>query len=344
MKKYTFQKVNYKDLRLIISNMYNLYKSGISILNSFELIDELPLSKEYKSSIPRIKEKLESGESLYSAFKSFENLYPNFFLSMLRIGEETGRLGDILYGLDIYYKKVGLIKSKICSLLMYPALLMSSTIFLAIFLVTVILPIFNDVFIAMDKETTAAINFIMNISEFIKNYPISALIFFVSWLIVIPIIIVIYNRDSLKILVNKISIFKSFKEYISIVLISIIIKSGVSISRGLQYCIDGELIGDLRERFEVINLAVIEGKTLTFAMERSNIFTKYTLTHIRVGEECGNLQEVLKNLEDELFDKLIFEINRGLELISPIMIMIIGGIILSFILIFILPIFDGLIG
>lgn len=324
--------------------MYNLYKSGISILNSFDLIAELPISKEYKNSIARMKDKLERGESLYSAFKGYEDLYPVLFLSMLRIGEETGRLCDILYGLDIYYKKVNLIKKKISSLLIYPVLLIISIFFLAIFLVIFVLPTFNDVFVAMEKETPKAIDFIMDISKFINNYPLLAVIFSIAWFVVIPLIIIRSNIDSIKNLTSKIPIIKNFREYISIVLVSIIIKSGVSLSKGLQYCIDGELVGDLKEKFESINSAVIEGKTLTFAMGKSNIFTKYTLTHIRIGEECGNLQEVLINLEDELFEKLTVDINRSLELISPIMIMVIGGVILSFILIFVLPIFDGLIG
>ena len=86
------------------------------------------------------------------------------------------------------------------------------------------------------------------------------------------------------------------------------------------------------------------GKTfLTLSLENTSIFSKYTLAHIKLGEECGNIESVLNTLEDEIFNKLNLELNNILELIQPITIVFIGGIVLSFILIVILPVFEGLI-
>ena len=78
-------------------------------------------------------------------------------------------------------------------------------------------------------------------------------------------------------------------------------------------------------------------------MMKTQVYTKYTLAHIKLGEECGNLEDVLRNLEEELFVKLIIDSDRILEMVSPMAILFIGGVILSFIMIFIMPVFDGLI-
>ena len=107
---------------------------------------------------------------------------------------------------------------------------------------------------------------------------------------------------------------------------------------------DIDLLGGIKEDFKFINLAILEGKSLTLALEGTSGFSRYTLAHIRLGEECGNLETVLTTLEDELFDRLNTELNRILELIQPITIVFIGGLVISFILIVILPVFEGLIG
>lgn len=339
-----FHRVNYKDLNMIIDNMFNLYKSGIPIFNSFELLEELPLTKEYKESISTIKEELKSGEGLSYAFSCHEGLYPKFFLSMLQVGEETGRLCDVLNGLDIYYKKVNLMQQKIKNSLTYPGILIAATLVLAIFFSIVVIPTFQDVFVAMEKESPKILKLAILLKNFINKSPLLAIIYFTCWIIIIPVILFSYNKEKLTNEIYKIPLIKRFEEYVSVVLLSIIIKSGVSLSRGLEYCMDIDILGGVKEQFNIINLAVMEGKSLTLAMENTSIFTKYTLAHIKLGEECGNLDSVLNSLEKELFDRLNLDVNRSLELISPVIIVFIGVVILTFILIVILPIFEGLIG
>lgn len=344
MKINTLLNISHKNLQIIIGNMFNLYKSGIPIFNSFELIEELPLNKEYKGSIKGIKEEINRGEGLYYAFSKYDRLYPKFFLSMLKVGEETGRLCDVLNGLDLYYKKVNLMKRKLKSSLAYPAILIFASFILVVFFCLFVIPTFQDIFISMGKEVPKVIRIFIFIKIFIDKAPFISVIFFIFWGVIIPFMCIIYNKERLIMLIYKVPLIKRFREYVSIVLLSIIIKSGISLSTGVEYCMDIDLLGGLKEQFKNINLSILEGKTLEVALDKASGFSKYTLAHIKLGEECGNLESILKNLEEELFDRLNLELNRILELIQPTTIVFIGGLVLSFILIVILPIFEGLIG
>lgn len=344
MKINTLLNANHKDLQIIIDNMFNLYKSGIPIFNSFELMEELPLTKEYKKSIKGIKEELKKGEGLYYAFSKHDRLYPKFFLSMLKVGEETGRLGDVLKGLDLYYKKVNLMKRRLKSSLTYPAILVFASLFLVVFFGVFVIPTFQDIFVSMEKEVPKVIEFFILVKRFIDKSPFLALIFFSFWGVIIPSIVILYNKERLMMIIYKIPLIRRFREYVSIVLLSIIIKSGISLSTGLEHCIDVDVLGGIKEQFRVINSDILEGKSLTLALENTSGFTTYTLAHIKLGEECGNLESILSTLEEELFDRLNLELNRILELIQPITIVFIGGLVLSFILIVILPVFEGLTG
>lgn len=336
--------MRYKDLQVIIDNMFNLYKSGIPIFNSFELMEELPLNKEYKESIKGIKEELNKGEGLSYAFSKYDRLYPKFFLSMLKVGEETGRLGDILKGLDLYYKKVNLMKGRLKSSLTYPAILVLASLVLVVFFGLFVVPTFQDIFISMEKEVPKVIEIFINIKILIDKSPFISVMFLCFWGIIIPFIVIIYNKERVMTIIYKVPLIKRFREYVSIVLLSIIIKSGISLSTGLKHCMDIDLLGGIKEQFSVVNLLILEGKALNEALEKTSGFTRYTLAHIKLGEECGNLEDILTNLEEELFDKLNLELNRMLELIQPVTIVFIGGMVMSFILIVILPVFEGLIG
>lgn len=344
MKINTFLNVRHKDLQIIIDNIFNLYKSGIPIFNSFELMEELPLSKEYKESIKGIKEDINKGEALHYAFGKYDKLYPKFFLSMLKVGEETGRLGDVLKGLDLYYKKVNLMKRRLKSSLTYPAILVLASLILVIFFGIFVIPTFQDIFISMEKEIPKVIDIFIKIRIFIDKSPFVSIMFFFFWGIVIPFAVIFYNRERVMTIIYKVPLIKRFREYVLIVLFSIIIKSGISLSTGLELCMDIDLLGDIKEQFRNINSSILEGKSLDVALEKTSDFSKYTLAHIKLGEECGNLDGVLNNLEEELFDKLNLELNRMLELIQPFTIVFIGGLVMSFILIVILPVFEGLIG
>ena len=107
------KKVSYKDLALIAGNISKLYEEGIQLLHIFSLLDELPLKKEYKMLLKEMEIIIRDGGTLRKAFSKGEGLIPIFFLSMVGIGERTGRIVYVLKGLEMYYNKLQYINKTI---------------------------------------------------------------------------------------------------------------------------------------------------------------------------------------------------------------------------------------
>ena len=107
------KKASYRDLALIAGNIGKLYDEGISLLNILNLIDELPLKKEYKVMLKEMEGIIKEGGSLSEGFKRGGALIPSFFNSMVDIGERTGKIVYVLMGLDVIRRIILYHKSQI---------------------------------------------------------------------------------------------------------------------------------------------------------------------------------------------------------------------------------------
>ena len=137
-------KISYGDLTIIAENLGSLYEDGIAIGDGLELLNELPLSKNYKNSITYIRNDILLGKSLSEAFSKFDELYPGLFIGILKVGENSGQLGRTFNKLEMFYSKLGNIKKEIKNALIYPSFLIGTLILLGVFLAFVLIPSFYE--------------------------------------------------------------------------------------------------------------------------------------------------------------------------------------------------------
>ncbi|MEN8075616.1 type II secretion system F family protein [Clostridioides difficile] len=334
-------KSNYKDLALISGNIGKLYEEGIPLLNILILIDELPLKKEYKSLLKSMQDVIKDGGTLQEAFKMGNTLIPKFFISMVDIGERTGKIVYVLKGLEIFYNKLHYIKKVIISSLSYPVLLSIALLVLGVFVLFFFIPNMANIYGAMGKEIPETYLNVISIREEVFNNPIITLTKVIIWGCIIPYFIVknFFARYIEK-LIKKIPICNLINEYIVIVLMSVIVNSGINIAAGLEYCCESELGITVSNNIKRINNDITSGVMLSEAMEGTNMFSKYTLAHVKLGEESGSLDKRLELLEEEVFKNLNSKINKLTQLIQPLLILFIGVVIVVFIIKFIMPLLD----
>lgn len=335
------RKESYKDLALIAGNIANLYDDGIPLLNIIGLIDELPLKKEYKVLIKFMEKTIREGESLQEAFNRGKGLIPKFFISMVGIGEKTGKIVYVLKGLEIYYNKLQYINGAIISAVTYPLILISALIALGIFVMFFFIPNMSNIYGAMGKEIPGSYLKIISLKENILNNPIITIAEVMLRIIILPYYIVkIFLKKYILNIIERIPIYNLLNEYIVIVLISVVINSGINISIGLQYCSESNLSNKINKNIRKINSDITSGIMLSESMNETGMFSKYTLAHIKLGEESGSLDKRLVLLEEEIFKNLSNRINKGTQLIQPLLILIIGVVIVFFILKFVMPLLD----
>ena len=216
-------KSSYKELGLISENLGILYEDGIEISLALELLSELPLSKDYKLSIGRIRDFILNGGSLADGFRLYPNLYPDFFVGIVSIGENSGELTKVLLSLSKYYGKLGRVKKEIISALIYPSFLIISMIALGIFLIFVLIPNFYEEFSSFGGNIPGSIEFIYLSKKHLIEEPILSIIWVLSWGIAIPLILLraLIKKIRKSYLILKVRIIREIYEYIFILILLI---------------------------------------------------------------------------------------------------------------------------
>lgn len=343
MKNYIRPRANNDSLSIIAGNISSLHSDGIAFLNILELLMEIPLARGYKESIYSIQVDVENGESFEESLKKHKNLFPEFFISMVSIGEKSGRLNESLKEIKEYYSKISFIKKIIFNALAYPCILIITMISLGIFLALFIIPSFFEVYSSMGTEMPEKILILYRFVEMIKGNPFIASIYVISWGIIIPYLIIRYVlRKRIKIPFEKIPVIREFYEYISISLLSIIIRSGINISLGLHYCANSFSNGWLNSKFIKLNSEIINGNTLAEALENVEGYSKYTISIVKLGEASGSMDERLTVLSNSLEKKSLEKINKTLSYLQPALILIMAAVVLMFVITFVLPLFNSM--
>lgn len=166
------KKASYKDLSIIAGNIGKLYDEGISLLNILNLIDELPLKREYKVLLKQMEKVIKEGGSLSDGFKSGGELIPSFFSSMVNIGEITGKIVYVLKGLETFYDKLYNVKKSIINAITYPLFLLAALFLLGIFVIFFFIPSMSEIYLAMGKDIPLIYVNIITLKESFFNNPI----------------------------------------------------------------------------------------------------------------------------------------------------------------------------
>ncbi|NMF04028.1 type II secretion system F family protein [Clostridium beijerinckii] len=337
-------KTDEKQLALISGSLAQIYKDGIRITEALDLVADILSSKIYKDSLYGVLELIKQGSSLSQGFSEFKDLYPEFFIGIISIGENTGKLYEVLKGLSVYYDKLLFIKKEIKNACIYPMFVFISMILLSIFLVNEVIPNFFEIYKSMNIKLPKGCQVIYDMSiAFKDNHLVTGVAIFSWGLILIILIKCLSNQISINKL-TKISIVRSFFEYIMVLLFSIITSTGINISQALKYCENSMSFMYLRNKITEINSSIISGETLTESLEKSGVFSKYALAIVRIREEGGTIEEGFKELANTLEYRLNEKIQKYLKMINPIFIIMMASFITLFLMIFVLPLFNNLQG
>lgn len=336
------KKKSYKDISIMCENLYSLYNDGLQITKSIELLNDFPLRKDYKESIKYIGERVRKGETLGESFSKFSNLYPTFLTGMISIGEKTGRLSDVLKEMSIYYKRKDSMKNNIINASIYPIFLIVTMFIMCIFFIIFIIPQLESVYVSLGSNIPNLTKNILNLSLWVNKYPASAISFIVFWFILTPVIFIkLYYNKVTNILLNKVKLLKEIREYEIILLIKVIIVSGTNISIALKYCEEDSFRKNL---YRDINERILKGNEISEVIEEVINPSNYTIAMIKLGEESGALDERLENLTNTLNERCNDKFKKIASLLQPISILLIASIVFTFLITFILPIFDGIYG
>jgi len=345
-KKPLFLVLTSEERIFFVRSLAMLLKSGISLSESLNFLKESSKSASLKFIISELAKDVEKGKFLSTSLKNFEKQFGSFIISIIEVGEITGRLIDNLERIAIEIRKIERLKNKVISSLIYPAfiiVIMSLIIILIIyFLIPKILPVFES--LKVDLPTITKI--FISISTFLLKYGLYLIISFFA-LIVLFFIFLRNNKFKyyFHFIILNLPIFSDILKKYEMTQIArslgTLLESGIHIVDALKLV--GRNINNQVYKKIILKCAelVTEGHSLAESLDKYSLIFFYNfIKMIDIGEKTGNL---IKNLF-YLSENYEFEIDNSLEkivnLLEPIILVVIAIIVGFVALSIILPIYE----
>ena len=335
-----FERVSAKDIAVFSRQLGVLLSSGIGIVESLGILREQTDKKVFYKVLDKVFEDLQTGKILSEAFDERPDIFPDFFRSMIKVGENSGNLEEILETLAEYYDKEVKIIRKARTALTYPSVLIGISILVVIILVGFVLPVFTDMLVDFGGTLPAVTRVLLGVSTFISKN-----IFF---LILVSIgtyyALLLYFRtydgkrkfDRMKLEMPLVG--KSIRKLITSRFarsLGILLKSGMPIIESLE--ITSDLMGNAIVQDALVDsvVKVKKGYGLSEPIERTGVFPPLLTHMLRVGEETGSLDEILLKTSTFFDEELEESLEKMVSLIEPIIILIMA-VVIGFVLLSVL--------
>ena len=320
-----------------------MVNAGIPISDCMNNLRSQRFSKPLRVVLQKIYYDIESGILLSEAFEKHPKVFPSFFVSMVAIGEVSGSLDNVLLSMADYYENDRRIKKKAKSAMVYPTVLLVLVFAVLLFVMLFILPSFESTINELGGEVPTITRVMMSISHFIQN----------KIFIIIPVIVVVFIAIKLFFKTKK---GKYIRDYLLFRLpivgkvqrnlitsrfakaFAILLGSGMN----LIDCLENlkKMLGNevFSRKFNFTIEEVKRGRRLAPSIEATKLFPSILTEMINVGEETGNIEDVLV-ATSSYFDELVeSSISKAIASLEPVMIISIGGIVAIVILSVLVPI------
>jgi MSHA biogenesis protein MshG len=338
-------RVGLMDLLLFSRQMHTLLKSGVPILSALAGLEDSALNPGFAALLREIRQDLAGGRELSSALRKHANVFSPFYLSMIRVGEMTGRLDDIFLRLYHYLDFERDTRERVKAALRYPMFVIVALVGAVIAINIFVIPAFAKVFAGFKAELPLMTKVLLGTSQFTVDYwpyllalAIAAALGFRAW-IHTPDGRLIWDRTKLRLpiagkIINK-SLLSRFARSFALAA-----KSGVPLVQALA--VSAEVVDNahLSARIRAMREGVERGESILRTAANAKVFTPVVLQMIAVGEETGELDNLMHDVAEMYEREVDYEIKTLSQQIEPILIVALGAMVLVLALGVFLPIWD----
>ncbi|QLE87086.1 type II secretion system F family protein [Shewanella sp. Scap07] len=340
-------KVGLDELQIFTRQMYSLTRSGIPILRAIAGLSETTHSKRMKDALNDISEQLTSGRPLSSAMNHHPDVFDALFVSMVHVGENTGRLEDAFIQLSGYIEREQETRRRIKAAMRYPIFVLIAVALAMVVLNIMVIPKFADMFSRFGADLPWATKLLINTSNFFVNYWHFMLValagIFVGirywhstekgerqwdrWKLKIPAVGSIIERSTLS------RYCRSF---------SMMLTAGVPMTQALSLVADAVDNAYMHDSIVAMRRGIESGDSMLRVSNQSGLFTPLVLQMVAVGEETGQIDQLLNDAADFYEGEVDYDLKNLTAKLEPILIGFVAGIVLILALGIYLPMWDML--
>lgn len=323
-----------------------MLRSAIPPLQALKAQSSQIKNQRFQEILVRMTQSIEMGSPLSQAFGLYPNVFNQFFVSMIKSGEATGKVSDSLLYLANHLEEEYNFNQKVLGAMIYPAFIVFALIaafFLAIFF---ILPKMKDILESFSGNLPWATKLILFLADFIMGGGWVIIIFFIAVIAILPVILK-KNKEA-KIIYDKVILKVPFlgKFFSKVYLVrftenlSVLVSSGLPINQALN--ITHDIVGSTvyKKIIKEISERVAKGEKISaVAMEHSDNIPPFVTQMIATGEETGKLDETLMDAVRFYRQEIERTAANLTTIIEPLMIMVVGVAIAIFAVAIFIPLF-----
>ncbi len=337
-------RVSTEEMVVFTRQFSTMISAGIPLLEALEILAEQVENQGFSRVISRCVEKVRAGSDLSAALADHPGVFPDVYVSMIRAGEASGQLDDILNRLAEYQEAAARLKREIKAAMTYPTISLTLIIFIAMFLMLFIVPKFKEIYDGLNVEIPMLTQVTMGTAMYLRTHFWQ---FFLGALAVV-VALILYTRtefggrqwDWMKL---KVPVFGPLFRKVALSRFSrtfaTLLRSGVPILGALD--IVAGIAGNRIVAEAIINAreSVRQGESLAQPLSESPVFPPMVTRMIAIGERSGALEQLLTKISQFYDEQVEATVESLTSLIEPLMIAAMGVIVGTIVLSVFLPIF-----
>lgn len=337
--------INQEGLTVFTRQIATLLQAGLPLLRSLEVMIRQEKNQAFKNILTGLADNVRSGNNLSDGLAQYPKTFDRLFVNMVKAGEAGGILDVVLSRLATFQEKSLRTKKKIKSAMVYPVIVIFVALTIVVGLLLFVVPRFQSIFEDMlrGQSMPALTQFIIDVSEYGQQ----------NWFIILPALVVLYigyriamgtptgagirdwlilNLPKIKELASKAAISRFARTF------GTLLSSGVPILQALQ--ITRDVVGNtiIMRALDRVHDRVRDGEPLATPLEQQKIFPTMVTSMIDVGEETGELAEMLNRIADNYDEDVDNAVNSITSIIEPIMIVFLAVVVGTIVIALFLPI------
>jgi general secretion pathway protein F len=321
-----------------------LFEAGLSVSEVLETL----IAKETNASIAQVLQRLllavNEGKTLSQAFSAQAEIFPSLFTATVSAAETTGDLPEALLRYSQYLENVDLLKKRIVSASVYPAIVVGFGLLVLLFLMMYVIPKFSKIYETQVHSVSTSTQFLLKIGTFSQDYGVYVLTLFV---IAVLFVVAAFARPEVRAklyaqlwrmpyLGEKMRIYHLSRFYRTF---SMLLKSGIPVLNGLGM-VDSLMGAGLKTNLQQAKKLIAEGRSFSQALEAAQLTTPVALRLFNVGERTGTLDQMMERTASFHEEQMLRWVDRFTKVFEPTLMALIGVMIGGIVLMMYMPIFE----
>ena len=337
------KKVKPRDLSVFCRQFVSITQAGVPMKEALQMLSEQTENKWLKRAISEVLLNVEKGNTLADSMRSQPDIFPPMLVNMVEAGEQSGSLEMAFSRMAVHFEKEAKLKATIKKATIYPIILVIAAIGVIAVMLLFVIPIFIDMFADLDIEMPAITMFVMNSSKWMTSH------WYVLLAIIVGVVVaykLIYKTTQGRLTIDKIKMKMPLFGKLTVKTacsqfartMSTLLMSGISTIDALETT--SKIVNNIHYTNAMLKAReeVMKGVPLSEPLEASGIFPPMVYHMTGIGEETGNVEEMLEKMADYYDEEVEMTTQSVLAAMEPIIILFMALIIGTLVIAVISPI------